>query len=793
MPLESGTRLGPYEVLAPLGAGGMGEVYRARDTRLDRVVAIKVLPGHLSGDPALRARFAREARAVSALSHPNICALFDVGQQDDIDFLVMEYVEGETLASLLKRGRLGPRQIVALGGEIADALHDAHQHGIIHRDVKPQNIIVTPRGHAKVLDFGLAKAFEAIRHDDDTHSAPMNTREGTLVGTGPYMSPEQVRGEPVDQRSDAFSLGAVLFEMATGRRAFTGNTLPETLSAILTAEPDPIDRVASGITPELQRIVSKCLAKDRTRRYQTLRDVATDLDRIEGPTATPARRVTGWRVAAVLVAIGASVGSGAWFWRTRDAAAGGGVRSLAVLPLKPLAGDVKENYVGLGMSDAIIARISQAGGLTVRPTSAVRRYATTDTDALAAAKEQLVDAVLEGSWQREGDRLRVSVNLLRLADGVSLWADRFDVRAADIFAVQDQVSERLVSQLRLQLSPDRQARVRQGGTTNLEAYDAFLKGQFFFGERGFSAAARQNSDRAAELFERASTLDPEFAQAHAMLGLALAWTAVFIEDNPALVARAKAQTDRADQLNPGLAQVHLNRAFIVQSKYEGWRMADALREVRIAERLGSAASVEIDREAAALYAHLGFWDQWRKASDRAIAADPTNRQIRSTLVNEFYLYNSPEDGRAAQKRLLDEEPDERYFLLTGRLAEAAPIVEKKAQTGNPTSVMNLATLRALQGRHAEARAATERFLAVAEKNRYYHHLTYGAVRIFALGGDAEQAARWLQETIRWGYPCYPLFADDHMLDPVRKSPAFQRVLADLRGQWERYRQELDAQ
>ena len=792
MPIASGVRLGPYEVLAPLGAGGMGEVYRARDTRLDRVVAIKVLPAHLSSDPALRTRFAREARAVSALSHPNICTLFDVGQQDDIDFLVMEYVEGETLASLLKRGRLGPRQIVALGGEIADALHDAHQRGIVHRDIKPQNIIVTPRGHAKVLDFGLAKAFEAIQPDDDTHSATMNTREGTLLGTGPYMSPEQVRGEAVDPRSDAFSFGAVLYEMATGRRAFRGNTLPETLSAILTAEPEPIDRAGSGIAPELQRIVSKCLEKDRTRRYQTLRDVATDLDRVEGPMATPARRATGWRVVALLVAVGASIASGTWYWHTRDAAAGSGVRSLAVLPLKPLAGDLKENYVGLGISDAIIARISQAGGLTVRPTSAVRRYATTDTDALAAAKEQLVDAVLEGSWQREGDRLRVSVNLLRLADGVSLWADRFDVGAADIFAVQDQVSERLVSQLRLQLSPDRQARVRQGGTTNLEAYDAFLKGQFFFGERGFSAAARQNSDRAAELFERATTLDPEFAQARAMLGFALAWTAVFIEDNPALVARAKAQTDRADQLNPGLAQVHLNRAFIVQSKYEGWRMADALREVRMAQRLGWAAGAEIDREAAALYAHLGFWDEWRKASDRAIAADPTNRQIRATYVNEFFLYGSPEDGRAAQKRLLDEEPDDRYFLLARRLAEAAPIVEKKALADTPTALMNLGILRALQGRHAEARAATERYLAMAEKNRYYHHLTYGAVRVYAIGGDAEQAAKWLQETIRWGFPCYPLFASDAFLDPVRQAPQVQRVLAELRTEWERYRQELDS-
>ena len=230
------------------------------------------------------------------------------------------------------------------------------------------------------------------------------------------------------------------------------------------------------------------------------------------------------------------------------------MRSLAVLPLKPLAGDLKENYVGLGISDAIIARISQAGGLTVRPTSAVRRYATADTDALAAAKEQLVDAVLEGSWQREGDRLRVSVNLLRQADGASLWADRFDVRASRHLRGPGSSRRTARRATAPAVVPRRQALTRQGGTTNVEAYDAFLKGQFFFGERGFNAAARQNSDRATELFEQAITRDPQFAQAHAMLGVALAWTAVFIEDNPELVARAKALTDRAEQLNPGLAR-----------------------------------------------------------------------------------------------------------------------------------------------------------------------------------------------------------------------------------------------
>jgi eukaryotic-like serine/threonine-protein kinase len=791
MPIDSGVRLGPYEVLAPIGAGGMGEVYRACDTRLDRIVAIKVLPAHLSGDEALRIRFAREAKTVSALSHPNICTLFDVGHQGDIDFLVMEYVEGETLSSLMRRTRLEPPQVVALGVEIADALHEAHQRGIIHRDIKPHNIIVTPRGHAKVLDFGLAKAFETVRPDDNTHSAAVNTREGTLVGTGPYMSPEQVRGEALDPRSDAFSFGAVLYEMATGRRPFAGNSLPETLSAILTAQPEPIDRVASGIVPELQRIVSKCLEKDRTRRYQTLRDVATDLENLQRddrPVAQPLRRRV--LAAALTLAVGALL-SVAWYWRAGTAPAGGRIETLAVLPLKPLAGDLKENYVGLGISDAIIARISQAGGLTVRPTSAVRRYATTDTDALAAAKEQLVEAVLEGTWQREGDRLRVSVNLLRLSDGASLWADRFDVRAADIFAVQDQVSERLVAQLRLQLSSDGRARVREGGTTNPEAYEAFTKGQFYFGERGYAPSTRRNSDLAVELFERAVALDPEFARAHAMLGYALAWTAVFIEDAPALIARARTETDRADQLQPGLAQVHRNRAFIVWSKYEGWRIDEAIREMRIAERLDSTAG-DGDQEVASLYGHLGLWDDWKRLTERAIVNDPTNQRIRATYVNEYYLHNRAEEGRAAQKRILGQEPDERYFILTRRLAEAAPLAEKAAAGGGASATMRLALLRALQGRHAEAQAIVDRVMASPYRNRSYHHVTYEAARVDALAGDAEQAAKWLQETIRWGFPCYPLFASDSFLDPVRQAPQFQRVMTELRSQWERYRQELEA-
>ena len=569
MPIASGVRLGPYEVLAPLGAGGMGEVYRARDTRLDRVVAIKVLPGHLSSDPALRARFAREARAVSALSHPNICTLFDVGQQDDTDFLVMEFVEGEPLSSLLRRTRLEPPQVVALGVEIADALHEAHQHGIIHRDVKPQNIIVTPRGHAKVLDFGLAKAFEAVRPDDDTHSAAMNTREGTLWAPGLHVAgagPRRGR-RPAKRRVQLWRR-----VVRDGDRAPRVHGQHPARDAV----GDPHRRARSD-RPRRARPRPRAAAHRRqVPRERPLAAVPVAPRRRHGPGAAArwsrgahASRDGGVEGPRPACLVGASVATGAWYWRGRGTPAARGVQSLAVLPLKPLAGDLKENYVGLGISDAIIARISQAGGLTVRPTSAVRRYATTDTDALAAAKEQLVDAVLEGSWQREGDRLRVSVNLLRQADGASLWADRFDVRAADIFAVQDQVSERLVSQLRLQLSPDRQARVRQGGTTNARGVRRVPEGAVLFRGAGIHrghASEHRPGGGAVRACHRARSRS---SRGHAMLGFALAWTAIFIEDNPALIARAKALTDRAEELDAGLAQVHRNRAFIVQSKYEG--------------------------------------------------------------------------------------------------------------------------------------------------------------------------------------------------------------------------------
>ncbi|HJR61926.1 MAG TPA: protein kinase [Vicinamibacterales bacterium] len=787
--------------MRPLGHGGMGEVFEARDTRLDRRVAIKTLRPELLADPRSRRRFEREAKALSGLSHPNVCTVFDVGRDQEVDFIVMEYIEGDTLAALLDRGTLDEPATVRYAGQIAEALAEAHERGVLHRDIKPQNVMITPRGQVKVLDFGLAKAMATDPADAATVSGFSDA--GAVVGTAPYMSPEQVRGEPVDARSDVFSLGSVIYEAVAGCAPFRAPTAAETMSAILTRDPVPLARAAPQTTPELQRIVRKCLDKDRTRRYQTVRDVATDLENLRrdsagitapsidiGPGAyrplPPRMVIAGVALALVIVAAALAVRAGVW--RPAGVPA---IGSIAVLPFKPLSTGVSENYLGLGIADGLITRLSGRPELTVRPTSAVRRYAGEEADAVSAGAELKVEAVLEGTWQRDADRIRVSVNLLRVADGRSMWVDRFDFPVSDVFLIQDRVSDELASRLRLELDTDNRTRVdaSRPGTGSPDAYEAYLRGQFYLGIRSYDPNNRQTTDKAIEFLERAVALDANYAEAHAKLGLAYAHAAMFLEDNPALIERAKRETDRAEALRPGLGQVELNRALIWWSWYEGWRIVDSIRAYRRAAELDPALS---DIELAAGYAHLGLLNEWRRAGEGVIERDPTNRNARSTFVNEHFLLNLPDQGIAAQKRLLNQEPDERYFLLTRRIAEATPMVEGRAarSPGDVWAQVDLALLRALQGRHREADAIVSRALKAVVKNRGYHHFTYELAQVYGLAGNADAAARWLEETINWGFPCYPLFSTDSFLDPVRDAPRVKRVLSDLKVTWERYRDAL---
>jgi non-specific serine/threonine protein kinase len=798
MLLSAGQRLGPYEIVGPIGSGGMGDVYEALDTRLRRRVAIKTLRPELLANPSARRRFEREARAISSLNHPNICTVFDVGHEDGLDFLVLEYIEGRTLAALLRQETLAEATLVKYGAQIADAVAEAHDHGVLHRDIKPQNVIVTPRGQVKVLDFGLAKDLETSP-DAVTLS---DGDSGGVMGTAAYMSPEQIRGETLDARSDAFSFGGLLYEALSGHPPFQAATVPATLSAILTTEPVPLARVAPQTSAELQRIVRKCLEKDKSRRYQTLRDISTDLENLSRPSGDAAptvappgeppalRRPWRWFVIATVTALLLVTAAAArGWWRSSTVPA---IKSMAILPLKPLAAGGDENYLGLGIADAVIGRISGTQTLSVRPISAVRRYASDDADALEAGRALLVDAVLDGSWQRDAERFRVTVNLLRVADGASLWTESFDLPATDVFAMQDRVSAELAARLRLEVDARRATDPAggSGGTRNPEAYEAYLRGIFYLGVRGYGPMNRGNTDKAIAYLERAVAMDTNFAEAHAKLGFAYAHTAIFAEENAALIQRAKRETQLAADLRPELAQVHLNRGMILWTWYEGWRIVDSIREYRSAARLDPSF---VDAELAAAYCHLGMTEDWRRIWSRLLEQDPTNRQIAAVFVNEHFYMNLPEEGAAVQKRLLNEAPDGRYFLARQRVEEASPFVEANVRESpeNPYSYANLALLRALQRRAREAEEnvalGLQRF---RWKNRNYHHFTYQLARVYAQLGNAPEAARWLEETVAWGYPGHPIFSTDSFLDPVRESTPVRTILSNVKAQWEQYQAAL---
>ncbi len=467
----AGQTINHYRVTSPLGAGGMGEVYLAEDTRLGRRVALKFLPAHFTQDKGHLRRFEQEARAVAALSHPNVCTIHEVVETGEgRHCIVMEHVEGVTLRTRMRGKRLSLAATADIVLQIAGALSAAHGTGIVHRDIKPENVMVRPDGLVKVLDFGIAKYAGPLR-GQDTKESWVKTATGVVVGTTAYMSPEQARGQAVDARTDVWSLGVILYEMVARRLPFPGKTPSDRMAAILEREPEPLRRARRGVPAELEQVVIRALAKNKDERYTRVAEMAEDLrklrmtlgaePRFRFALPAPARGLLfshkrrAVALATLLLVITAALVTGLsyLFFKSSTPAPQTEIKSLAVLPLKSLTRGSGDDYLGLGIADTIITKISQAGGLTVRPMSAVRKYVDEATDSLEAARQLQADAVLDGTFLRAGDRLRVSVNLLRVRDGASLWAESFDVRFTDIFAIQDEVSKEVAARLRLKLNP----------------------------------------------------------------------------------------------------------------------------------------------------------------------------------------------------------------------------------------------------------------------------------------------------------------------------------------------------
>ena len=787
----------------------MGEVYLARDRRLGRDVALKILPDDMAVDPDRMRRFEQEARAVSSLNHPNIVTLYDVDRDGSTSFIATEFVAGSTLRDRTRAQPMPRADALSVVIQIAGALAAAHASHIVHRDIKPENVIVRGDGIVKVLDFGLAKladaeSLRALSAESATRVL-LETKPGRVMGTAAYMSPEQARGEQVDARTDIFSTGVVLYELLTGRAPFEGANIYETMVAILSdREAAPLGAAAPA---ELERIVGKALRKNRDERYQTVKDLLLDLQGLRqqleferthhtaprqddgvmagrGGSPWMSRRVLGAAGGLLLLVAG---GIGYRFWPRPSPSRQLEINSLAVLPLKSL--DAGENYLGLGIADAAIRKVSQTGKVIVRPTSAVRRYATEDTDALTAAKELGVDSVLEGSLQRSDGRLRVSVNLLRCKDGASLWSDSFDLRMADIFTVQDTVAQQVASRLRLQLDASQQAQLTKRYTSDPIAYEFYLKGTYNFGQRMRNPATIVPI--AIDFYRKAIEADPRFALAHAQLALAYATQAVFLEPGqPALVEQAKEEIDRAQQLDPQLADTHLARFQLLYSEFEGYQAEAATREALLANQLNPNVGHE---ELVYAYTHLGLEDLARRELARAFDIDPTNDALNGSKLLGYEVQSRFDEYAADRTVRRDGRSEAWYFISTGRLDAAQRTLDGWSPKGPDATEFRSthALLLAARGDFRAAEAEIPLILAAHPfKDPLYHHAAYDIACVYAMDGKSADAIKWLREAAVTGFHLYPRYARDPLLKRIRQSPEFAQFLAEMKAENDRYRREF---
>ncbi len=573
-----GTQLGPYKILAPLGAGGMGQVYRARDLRLDREVAIKVLPEHFAQDPERLARFEREAKAVAALTHPNVLVLHDFGADQGVPYAVTELLDGQTLRQCVASAAIPWRKAVEIGLAVADGLAAAHGKRIIHRDLKPENIFLTSDGQVKILDFGLARTEplpparpdgpETQSYTPEAHT-PGETQPGTVMGTVGYMSPEQVRGRPADARSDLFCLGCVLYEMVTGDRLFGRDTAADTMAAILREEPPDLAASGKSVPPEVERVIRHCLRKDPKQRFQSARDLASELKAIysAGPPDWPGQAATAPTAAQGVLQLDAIEKREARVERTIQER---WENSIAVLPFTDLSPQKDQEYFCDGMAEELMNALTHIRDLRVVARTSAFAFKGKDEDVREIGKKLSVDKVLEGSVRKAGNRLRITAQLINVEDGYHLWSQKYDRDLEDVFAIQDEISLAIVESLKLELLAGEKTALLKRRTDDPEAYNLYLKGLYFTAKTN-----REALQKSLECFREALDRDPALASAHA--GVAIVYSDMSTLDlapPQEMMPKAKAAIQKALQLDENLAEAHALAAKIAFYYEWDWDAAE---------------------------------------------------------------------------------------------------------------------------------------------------------------------------------------------------------------------------
>jgi len=812
--ISAGTKLGRYEIRSQLGEGGMGKVYLAQDTELDRKVALKILPAEVAAQRDRMERFVREAKAAAALNHPNIAHVYEIGEVDNLHFIAMEFVDGVTLREKIYREATELQKLLRLLQHTAEGLAKAHAAGIVHRDLKPDNIMVTRDGHAKILDFGLAKLVapsgpgaisEAGSSEMPTAPMPHPSMPGSVMGTVGYMSPEQAQGQikEIDQRSDIFSFGCILFEAVTRQKPFEAESVIKSLHKIVYEPAPPITDFNPTAPAELQRIVRRCLAKDKEERYQSIKDVAIELKELrremkaDGGAGVPFPLSTSTvstaqtvststssaeylfsgilrhklvSVTAVVILI-ALAGAGVFYWRSRTTEAA--IESIAVLPFQNQASDADTEYLSDGITESLINSLTQLPNLRVIARSSVFRYKGKQTDPFVAGRELGVRAILMGRVMQRGDNLTISAELIDVRDNKQLWGEHYSRKLTDILQVQEEIAKEITNKLRLRLTGEEQQLITRRYTENTEAYELYLKGRYFY-----SKTSEEGLTKSISYYQQAIALDPNYALAY--VGLANTYAVLGgvlgFRSPRETYPQSEAFLSKALALDPKLAEAH-NALASYKLNYE-WSWAEAEKEYRRA--------IELNPNYAQAHSSYGTYFQMMGRLDRAIEErklaeklDPLSPSAVANVGYPYYYAHQYDKAIEHYRKALELDPNYTWghlwigqaYVQKEMYKEAIDEINQAIRLSN-RDTRPLATLGhayAVAGRRDDALKVLSELQQLAKQryvSPYFIALVYVGLR------EDDQAFAWLQKAYEERHPYLILMKVEPVFDRLRPDPRF---------------------